>query len=151
MPDFDLQKFLPYRLSVVAEQVSHAFAERYASQFHLTIPEWRVIAHLGSAASLSLTEIGQRTEMDKVKVHRAVARLVASRQVKRKISNEDRRIVLLSLSATGRTVYEKIVPLALHLENELIAGFNQKEYEQLTSLLAKLEQRIAGISSAGRI
>ncbi|MDH3476666.1 MAG: MarR family transcriptional regulator, partial [Rhodospirillales bacterium] len=39
---FDLETFLPYRLSVVTNRVSRAFARRYSAEFGLSVPEWRV-------------------------------------------------------------------------------------------------------------
>ena len=50
MPDFDLAAFLPYQLAVVAARVSKGFADRYRAEFGLTIPEWRVLAHLAQSA-----------------------------------------------------------------------------------------------------
>jgi len=36
-----LETFLPYRLSVLANEVSTRLASVYAERFGLTIPEWR--------------------------------------------------------------------------------------------------------------
>ena len=54
--DFDLSDFLPYRLSVVTNRVSQAFARRYADAYGLAIPEWRVMAVLGGHPPLSAGE-----------------------------------------------------------------------------------------------
>ena len=75
VPTFELARFLPYRLSVVTEQISRLVASTYAERFGLSVPEWRVIAHLGYSTSLSALAIAERTAMDKVKVSRALARL----------------------------------------------------------------------------
>jgi hypothetical protein len=40
----DLDRFLPYRLSVLSNRVSDAIAKAYSDRFGLTIPEWRVMA-----------------------------------------------------------------------------------------------------------
>ena len=45
-----LERFLPYRLSVLANTVSATIAGAYASQHDLSIPEWRVMAVLVAAA-----------------------------------------------------------------------------------------------------
>ncbi len=76
-----LEDFLPYRLSILSNRVSRAIAARYAKAFDLTIPEWRVIAVLGRRPGLTAKEIAEATEMDKVAVSRAVARLTAKRRV----------------------------------------------------------------------
>jgi hypothetical protein len=42
-----LDDYAPYRLSVLSNIISRSVAQLYASQFELTIPEWRVMALLG--------------------------------------------------------------------------------------------------------
>ena len=44
-PALNLERFLPYRLSVLSNTVSSRIAKSYA-RFQLTIPEWRVMAVL---------------------------------------------------------------------------------------------------------
>ena len=58
---FDLESFLPYRLSVTTNRVSRAFAAQYEQEFGISIPEWRAIAVLGAFAPLSSNEICERT------------------------------------------------------------------------------------------
>src|SRR5262249_9295907 len=111
-----LERFVPYRLSVLSNRVSRAIAARYAKAFDLTIPEWRVIAVLGRRAGLTAKEIAEATEMDKVAVSRAVARLTGSRRIEAKADPDDARRQLLQLSAAGAAVHAKIAPIALACE-----------------------------------
>ena len=53
----DLDRFLPYRLSVLTNHVSDAIARQYSERFDLTIPEWRVMAALGNTPGLSASEV----------------------------------------------------------------------------------------------
>ena len=55
---FHLDEFLPYRLSVAASQISRRFAARYAKEAGLTIPEWRVLAHLDHSGAVSVRASG---------------------------------------------------------------------------------------------
>ena len=75
LPALDLEHFLPYRLSVLANTVSTALAGAYALRFGLTIPQWRVIAVLARTPGLAAADVVERTAMDKVAVSRAVAGL----------------------------------------------------------------------------
>ena len=70
-----LERFLPYRLSVVTNRVSGALSRHYATRFGISIPEWRVIANLGRYPGLSANQVAERSAMDKVTVSRAVAGL----------------------------------------------------------------------------
>jgi hypothetical protein len=66
-----LERFLPYRLSALAETVSRAVAQHYEQHCGITIPGWRVIAVLGERSPQSTQEIVERTGMARVKVSRA--------------------------------------------------------------------------------
>src|SRR6185295_4793135 len=86
-----LERFLPYRLSILSNRVSRAIAARYAKTFDLTIPEWRIIAVLGRRPGLTAKEVAEATEMDKVAVSRAVAKLTTSRRISAEAHDEDGR------------------------------------------------------------
>lgn len=133
-----LEEFLPYRLSVLSNRVSRAIAARYAKKFDLTIPEWRVIAVLGRRPALTAKEIAEATEMDKVAVSRAVARLVTARRIAARPDADDARRQLLTLTREGEALHARIAPLALATEQTLLATFDSRERAQLDALLDKL-------------
>src|SRR5215813_11301145 len=114
-----LERFLPYRLSILSNRVSRAIAARYAKAFDLTIPEWRIIAVLGRRPGLTAKEVAEATEMDKVAVSRAVARLTKARRIEAEADPADARRQMLRLSAAGAGVHAKIAPVALACEERL--------------------------------
>ena len=116
---FDLESFLPYRLSVTTNRVSRAFAAQYEQEFGISIPEWRAIAVLGAFAPLSSNEICERTAMDKAKVSRAVATLLKRGLIEREPHQTDQRLIQLTLSKAGRKIYEAIIPRARAIEAEV--------------------------------
>jgi DNA-binding MarR family transcriptional regulator len=134
----DLDRFLPYRLSVLTNRVSGAIARQYADRFGLTIPEWRVMAVLGGTPGLLARDVAERTAMDKVQVSRAVESLVRARRVSRAPDAADGRIQRLALTAKGRAIYDEVVPLALHLEEVLLSALTPQERRGLELLMAKL-------------
>jgi DNA-binding MarR family transcriptional regulator len=136
----ELERFLPYRLSVLSNTVSQAIAASYERRFGLGITEWRVMAVLGRFDGLSAREVAARTAMDKVAVSRAVARLLAAGRLRRVVADHDKRQSVLSLSAKGRKVYEQIAPLALEHERRLLAHLDGDEREWLGRILEKLWQ-----------
>src|SRR5215468_11360686 len=88
-PDLlELERFVPYRLSILSNRVSRAIAARYAKAFDLTIPEWRVIAVLGRRPGQTAKEVAEATEMDKVAVSRAVAKLVRAKRLSAEAHDE---------------------------------------------------------------
>lgn len=137
---FDLSSFLPYRFSVLASAMSREFAKCYEYEHGISNAEWRVIAHLADHQSISVREIVSRVDLDKVRVSRAVARLNEDGFISKKTNPDDKRLVVLSLSRKGRSLYERIVPRALDFEDSLLAEFSDTDRQRLAKLLHKFEE-----------
>ncbi len=137
--EFDLDSFLPYQLSVASSRVSRAFAERYRRDFGLSIPEWRVLAHLVQAGAVSVREIHARVDLDKSRVSRAAARLEAAGHISKTPDPQDGRLVKLALTDRGRALVEQIIPVALQYQAELEARLGN-EANSLRRALARLEE-----------
>jgi DNA-binding MarR family transcriptional regulator len=136
-----LDRFVPYRLSVLTNIVSMSIAHAYERDFGLTIPEWRVIAVLARYPNLSAIEVGERTAMDKVAVSRAVQSLLAARRIVRAYDKGDRRRSILRLSSAGRAVYARVAPLALGYERKLLAALSASDRRALDRLIGRLIER----------
>ena len=138
MTDFDLGSFLPYQLAVIASRVSREFAELYMREAGLSIPEWRVIAHLSQQGEVSVREIHRQVDMDKSKVSRAAARLEERGLVVKAEHASDKRLVSLTLTDAGLDVMNRIIPLARDYERALIARLPQAMRDDLRPLLAAM-------------
>src|SRR6267378_3664041 len=127
----ELEKFLPYRLSILAQIVSESLHDLYAGPFGLTVTQWRVMAALGRFAPLTASDVGQRIVMDKVAVSRAVAGLMKRGLVERATDKADRR----------RATHARIVPIALAYEAKLYEALNAEEREVFNTLADRLFAR----------
>jgi DNA-binding MarR family transcriptional regulator len=140
----DLDRFLPYRLDILAEGVSRALSRIYKEKYGLGVPEWRVLAHLGQYAPITARDIGAHSRMHKTKVSRAVATLEELGFLARSGSDEDRREELLTLTAKGRAAYADLAPkaadFARHLLDELSVAERRALDHTIDRLLARLEQ-----------
>jgi DNA-binding MarR family transcriptional regulator len=142
-----LDRFVPYRLSVLANIVSMSIAQAYEREFGLTIPEWRVMAVLARYPNLAAIEVAQRTAMDKVAVSRAVQSLLSARRVARTYDRGDRRKSVLRLTATGRSVYSRVAPLALKYERKLLDALSTSDRRALDRLIARLMEQARAIDT----
>jgi DNA-binding MarR family transcriptional regulator len=142
---FDLEDFLPYRLSVTTNRVSRLFAKQYAAQFGLTIPEWRVLAVVGRLGTCSPTAVGEWSAMDKVKVSRAAAALVAKGLLRQSQDPSDGRGRLLRMTRKGVTTHSGVVPLARGIEAALADGLTKTEWVALNKALVKLNAHVQSI------
>ncbi len=133
-----LDRFIPYRLSVLSNTISMSIAAAYEREFGLSIPQWRVLAVLARFPDLSAIEVAERTAMDKVAVSRALQGLLSSKRVLRAYDKDDRRRSILRLSAAGQAVYTRVAPLALRYEGELLSALSPTDQRALDRLLARL-------------
>jgi DNA-binding MarR family transcriptional regulator len=137
-PRLQLDRFLPYRLSVLSNLVSSAIAGSYSSRFGISIPEWRVMAVLAMQPELSAAQVAERTAMDKVAVSRAVSSLLVKGRIERSVSPGDRRRSILKLSAEGVNIYREVVPLALRHEQSLLDVLDSTDRVALERILDTL-------------
>ncbi len=136
--NFDLEAFLPYRLSLLSNTISEGIAIAYRDVHGLSLTEWRVIAILGRFPGLTATDVRTRGAMDKVAVSRAVNRLDKRGFIRRTEHADDRRRVMLRLTRRGVRLFNAVVPQAQTYERELLGALTAGEQAQLDTLLDKL-------------
>ncbi len=136
----ELERFLPYRLSILSNRMSQAIAREYQQRFHLSMTEWRVMAVLArfNGDGLSAREVAERTAMDKVAVSRALARLTSAGRVSRSTHNGDKRRSVLRLTAKGWKIHDTVAPRARAHEREMLGQLTADERRVLTQVLDKL-------------
>ena len=137
-----LEHFLPYRLSILTNKISASIADTYRGKFGLSITEWRIMAVLGEYPKISADEVSIKTQIEKSILSRAIAKLLLRKLIEREFSKTDRRRSILTLTASGMSVYEEVVPLALQYESQLLKCFSKRECEQFSLLLESLHQAV---------
>lgn len=144
-----LADFLPYQLSVTSNAVSGRIAQEYRERFGLNVPEWRVMAVLGDAGTLTQRELTEFTLMDKVAVNRACKVLEDRGLAARQPNDRDGRSHLLELTDAGRAMHGAIMPLALEMERRLFSTFSDEEQDTFRSLLARVKVEVRDLDADG--
>jgi DNA-binding MarR family transcriptional regulator len=140
--DFDLEHFLPYRLSVLTNTISEGLARRYRDLQPMSVTEWRILAVLGRFPGLVASEVCERTAMDKVAISRGVRSLMEKGLLDRQQDSGDRRRQRLYISpGRGERVLQRVVPIALHYERQLVESLNPGELEALSRIMQKLQRQ----------
>lgn len=134
---FQLDSFLPYLLSVAAHRTSARFATLYAAEAGLTMPEWRVLAHLDQSGVASVRDIHALVHLDKSVVSRAASRLEAGGLVEKQGDLTDRRLIVLSLTDDGRALMRRLGEIAAGFQEQLIEELGQ-DAPALTRALNRL-------------
>ena len=143
-----LERFLPYRLNVLASLASQALAQIYSERFGLSIPGWRVVATLGHYEVRTARDIALHAVMHKSTVSRAVSQLEARGLVARKANPDDRREERLELTDAGHAVYRAVAPQALAFETRLLSVLTPAEQSCLAALIDKLDRHARRLAPA---
>jgi len=137
-----LDRFLPYRLSILASRVTARLAREYERAIGLQLPEARVLTVLGAHRPVSSNAIVQHTSMDKATVSRAVARLLRLGHLTRKPDPRDRRLLVLDFTLKGKRAYATLAGLARAWEAWFSSELPRREHDRLIDTLVGLAARL---------
>ena len=139
---FELENYLPYQLVKLAKKVADAGNTEFAAPFNVSLAEWRILATIGQAGTISSRGLPDRTFMDKSKVSRALIKLEAKKLIAREPNSQDNRSTLLKFTPRGIELYNMLVRLAQDWEANLLSVFSTEEQTTLVASLTKLEKKI---------
>jgi DNA-binding MarR family transcriptional regulator len=142
-----LDEFLPYRLNVCSSLVTQALSRIYAERYRMSVAEWRVLVTLGEFGLMTAKAIGSHSHMHKTKVSRAVAQLERRKLVSRRANRADLREAFLSLTPSGRAIYNELAPAALEFVRQLMEMVDPAERTALDRALTKLIERSEQLSA----
>ncbi len=112
----NLERYLPYRLSILSNKISSKIAETYSDKFALSITEWRIMAVLGEHPDVSADEVSFKTQIEKSILSRAINKLHSRHLIAREFNPSDKQRHMLTLTETGLSVYEEIVSVSYEME-----------------------------------
>ncbi len=133
-----LEQFLTYRLHVLNKLSERGASERYQAKLGITLPEARLIAAVGSFGPFSVMELARHANLDKSQASRAAEALMQRGLMQRDASEEDGRIVLVSLTPEGRALYRRVMPVARKWNTDLFACLDDAERNALHRALDKV-------------
>jgi len=145
----DLNAFLPYQFSQLADVVSHSVATVYESRLGIARDDWRVLVAVNQARDMRATDIAQHTTLDKMQVSRAIARLEKKGFLSRTADSDDKRQQILVVTPAGRSAYEKVSPLMMARNDYLLQDLNPAEREVLQRYLGQVLNRAQELVARG--
>jgi len=132
-----------YRLQ---EQVG--FVLRKAHQRHvaifaskigdLTPPQFAALAKLADVGETSQNQLGALVAMDAATIKGVIDRLKARGYVALSKHDQDKRRLMVNLTAEGRAALDRLIPLAAEITAETLAPLSAREAEQFLKLLGRI-------------
>lgn len=145
MTSTTIRELLSYRLHRVANLLSRGAELRYRREFGVSLWEWRTVALLGGASEAqSLRELASAAAMDKGQMSRVVSGLTRRKLVVRAIDARDGRGIRLSLTASGKALYQKLIRAAAERNDAFVGCLSARERASLEAIMTKLAREARG-------
>jgi DNA-binding MarR family transcriptional regulator len=134
----NLDAYLPYLVNRVGSALVANFSKDALAGERLSIAMWRVLAVLSNNGELRQIDLSEMTSIDVSTLSRLVTRLVGRGLVTRRRSKTNSREVVVRLSVKGRTLVDRIIPIAKRLETRAASGLRAKDLAAVKRALQRM-------------
>jgi len=132
-----LKDYLPYLLNRAGARIATAFNED-VRPLGATLQIWRVLAALREQDGRRMGDLSETTSIDVSTLTRLVDGMEKKGLVARRRADQDARVVMLHVTAAGRRLTGRILPIAQRYERVALAGFDEREAATLKAALRQL-------------
>lgn len=141
-----LDSYLPYLLNRAGVRIATAFSEE-VRPLGATLQIWRVLAALRDKDGRRMGELSATTSIEVSTLTRLVDGMEQKDLVARRRDTGDARAVLVHVTAAGRRLTQRILPIAERYETVALAGFTAGEAEVLKAALRRLYANMDDLES----
>ena len=123
-----------------AHQRHSAIFQENIGENQLTPLQFAALVKLRDVTEVSQNQLGRLTAMDTATMQGVIARLALRKLIERRPDPDDRRRLILSLSARGKTLINRLVANGGDITKKTLAPLSQTEQKALIHLLTKLAE-----------
>ena len=135
-----------HTLSKITDRVSQA---AYEDDAGIPFSEGRCLAAIGAFSPLSVNDLAQRANLNKGQASRAAQSLVDQSLVRKVASATDGRGVVLTLTAKGERVWQRLMLVIERRNAEIVSCLDPSEVRQLSGLLDRLVEHARSTAGVG--
>ena len=114
----------------------------------VSVPMWRALSALRHKDGQTIGELAQLTVLDRSSLGRLLDEMARDRLVEREPLPDDRRALLISLSAKGHRTFEQALVIARRHYRELYKGVSSDEFEMLMRILQRIKANTRAMADA---
>ncbi len=137
--DYKPYDSVAYLMRRILTLTAHA-VERELASTGLTNAQWVPLFKLHMGQASTVAELARECDLDTGAMTRMLDRLEAKQLCRRERSLEDRRVVNLVLTDSGRVAAKRIPVVLSRVQNAHLAGFSRDEWELLRTFLQRILQ-----------
>ncbi|MBC7608818.1 MAG: winged helix-turn-helix transcriptional regulator [Polaromonas sp.] len=112
--------------------------EREMEPSGLTNAQWMPLLKLYMGLASTVAELARECDLDAGSMTRLLDRLEAKQLCRRVRSSDDRRVVNIELTESGRAAAKEIPQTLCRVQNAHLAGFSVEEWQVLKSFLRRI-------------
>lgn len=139
-----LLSYLPYLLNRAGARIATAFGEE-VRPLGANLQIWRVLAALREKDGQRMGDLSKTTSIEVSTLTRLVDNMEKSGLVERRRDDDDARAVALHVTAAGRRLTRRILPIAERYETVALKGFSAQEAATLKKALQRLYDNLDGL------
>ncbi len=139
----DLSNHIPTKVAILANRLSRSASRFYRESYGIGVVEWRLMMYIGHASETRPNHICSATDLDKGAVSCSLRVLQRMGIVSVREDGADSRRNNVALTAKGRALHDRIVPVALEHQRELVADLTPNEVETFNRLIDRLQAKVA--------
>ena len=117
-----------------------SYCEKELEQDNITLGLLYPIIYIAKHEGCTQKQLGESLFMDNGYVTRTLKKLESLQMIKRITNDDDKRIINLFLTDNGKSVFEKSRMLFKKWDDQVFSGINNKEKEQIMSLMQKIKE-----------
>lgn len=117
-------------------------------EYDITPEQWSVLYQLHKEGPITQKEIAKLTAKDQPTTARIADLLIKKELIHKKMSPEDRRAFIVSLTNKGEAVAAKIVPIESQTMDDILSGINQNQVQQFKEMLQKINDNIDNLNKS---
>jgi len=136
-PDYRLEDQVGFLLRRAYQRASSNLIGRIRP-YDLTTPQFATLARLYERGTLSQNLLGRLVAMEPANIRDVVLRLKKRRLIVTRRDPEDGRLILVSLTPSGFSLVEKLLPIEIECTARTLAALNANEKTLLYDLLGRL-------------
>lgn len=133
-----LEQQIGYLLRRAHQRATAIFLAELGDAHQLTPTQFAALVKLYDLGEESQNELGRLTAMDPATIQGVIRRLAARRLLERSADPADRRRTTLRLTARGRALVERTIPLGLRVSARTLDPLTAQEKAQFLRLLERL-------------
>ncbi len=137
----NIETYVPYLVNRAANAML-GYSAREFDKLGLTVPKWRIMLALWNHEECRFGDLARLTSIEPPTLSRFLNAMSAARLIARRRIETDSRSVSISLTATGRALFEKTIPFAENVNRMYVKGLSAAELAVLRRALATIHANV---------